>query len=111
MMSPTHYEILGVLPTAIRPEIRRAWAQKANELHSDRTKGDDEELAIINAAYTVLGDEKTRREYDQTLSATDNFVPWPIQTRPQTGWKAHPFTSVQKVSGFQPFKPSPYSAA
>jgi hypothetical protein len=70
----THYEVLGVAPTASEVEVRRAYVALARRYHPDRlaAAGDprtQDRMRAINAAWTVLGDERRRRAYDAELRA------------------------------------------
>ena len=69
------YEVLGVPENAGQAEIRRAYLEKARQVHPDRHAGQDDDrgwswtevnarAAEVNQAYEVLGDEDRRREYD-----------------------------------------------
>ena len=69
------YEVLGVPANAGQAEIRRAYLEKARQVHPDRHAGNDDDrnrswtevnarAAEVNQAYEVLGNEDRRREYD-----------------------------------------------
>jgi hypothetical protein len=71
----THYEILGVAPSATVDEIRRAYHAQARRWHPDHA-GDrsgveagrsEDAIRRINEAWRVLGDTSRRRDYDRTL--------------------------------------------
>jgi molecular chaperone DnaJ len=69
MSSPRDfYEVLGVERTASADEIKRAYRKLALKHHPDRNPGDaDAERLFKEAAeaYSVLGDDGKRRQYDQ----------------------------------------------
>jgi DnaJ-domain-containing protein 1 len=73
----THYETLGVDPTASDDEIRSAYRRLARTLHPDRHQQSDPAEAAaaagrmrdVNAAWTVLSDRAARRSYDRGLAA------------------------------------------
>src|SRR5574344_242266 len=68
------YETLGVSKTATQEEIKKAYRNLAFKYHPDRNPGDkaaEEKFKQINAAYSVLGDETKRRQYDSYGSADD----------------------------------------
>jgi hypothetical protein len=71
-----HYERLKVSPDAPAEVIRAAYRALAAKLHPDRqgseTGPEDAmhgQMAALNAAYEVLIDPKSRREYDATLAS------------------------------------------
>jgi hypothetical protein len=62
----THYQLLGVLPTASTAEIRAAYLQLARRWHPD-AGGSADRMRALNAAWAVLGDTRRRDEYDAAL--------------------------------------------
>lgn len=63
-----HYQTLGVSKNASQEEIKKAYKKKAKQFHPDLNKDNpdaEEEFKKINEAYKVLGDEQTRKQYDQ----------------------------------------------
>jgi molecular chaperone DnaJ len=63
----THYEVLGVAPTAATSEVREAYVRLARRHHPDRAGGDDEAMRAINDAWSILGDPTRRASYDRGL--------------------------------------------
>lgn len=72
----THYQVLGVAPSASTEEIRRAHRQLARVLHPDRLADTapaertlaERRMREVNAAWTTLSDPNRRRDYDRALA-------------------------------------------
>lgn len=63
-----YYRALGVDEGASAKEITKAYRKLARDLHPDKNPGDaaaEERFKEVSAAYKVLGDEATRKEYDE----------------------------------------------
>lgn len=58
-----YYQTLGVDKTASQDDIKRAYRRLASQHHPDKG-GDTERFQEIQQAYSVLGDEQLRQEYD-----------------------------------------------
>jgi hypothetical protein len=58
-----HYTTLGAGRDEARDEIERRYKRLARTHHPDRG-GDEEEMKAINEAWRVLGNEDSRRDYD-----------------------------------------------
>lgn len=70
----THYDTLGIDPSADADEIRRAWKVLVQVWHPDRFTGDmrdeaESRAAQINGAYQALRDSSKRAAYDCRLAA------------------------------------------
>src|SRR5689334_20489202 len=67
------YDVLGVKPNASSAEIRKAYALLARERHPDRfsdpveKKKAEEFFKDLTAAFNTLSNDKSRREYDDSL--------------------------------------------
>lgn len=69
MAKQDYYEILGISKDASEAEIKKAYRQKAKELHPDRNPKDRERAAEdfkrVAQAYEVLSDSQKRAQYDR----------------------------------------------
>jgi curved DNA-binding protein CbpA len=63
----THYEVLGVLPSASSVEIKRAYRLKARLHHPDVAGAESAGMQAVNQAWATLGDPARRRAYDRVL--------------------------------------------
>ena len=74
----THYELLGIDPTASPEEIKRAFRQEIARYHPDKVQHLGVEFqrmaadraAELTEAYRVLMDASLRAQYDQTVKAS-----------------------------------------
>lgn len=60
-----YYKVLGVPETASDKELGRAYRKLAKQYHPDANPGAEDRFKEISAAYDVLGDPATRKEYDE----------------------------------------------
>src|SRR3989344_5813533 len=74
-MAKDYYAILGLPKNASQEEIRRAYKKLAKKFHPDinREKGAEEKFKEVQHAYSVLGDEGKRRNYDQFGEQSERF--------------------------------------
>ncbi len=63
-----YYEILGATENASARDIERLYKRAAHKAHPDRG-GAEEDMKTLNEAYSVLRNERTRREYDARRQA------------------------------------------
>jgi curved DNA-binding protein CbpA len=63
-----YYEILGASEDASARELERLYKRAAHQVHPDRG-GAEEDMKTLNEAYSVLRDERSRKEYDSRLRA------------------------------------------
>ena len=75
------YTVLGVQRSSSSTELRNAYRKLALKHHPDRG-GDAEAFKRVNRAYQILGDERSRREYDASSSYSS---PFGQQTRSGSG--------------------------
>jgi hypothetical protein len=80
----THYDTLGVAPTASAAVIRDAYRRLARRHHPDRAaERDAAAMAAINEAYRVLGDAGRRAAYDAQLrGGVRTITPAPVPEPP-----------------------------
>lgn len=67
MANKNYYDILGVSKTATQDEIKKAYRKIAIKYHPDKNQGNkeaEEKFKEASEAYSVLGDEEKRKEYD-----------------------------------------------
>ncbi len=67
-MAKDYYDILGVGKEASQTEIKKAYKRLAKKYHPDLNKGDKDaegKFKEVNEAFSVLGDEKKRSNYDR----------------------------------------------
>lgn len=62
-MTKDYYSVLGVDKKATQDDIKKAFRKLAHKHHPDKG-GADEKFKEITEAYSILSDEKKRREYD-----------------------------------------------
>ena len=87
MSARTHYDVLGVAPSASPTAIREAYRRLAREHHPDRTHGSPgggDRMPLINEAYRVLSDPARRAVYDAELrpAGPRPGPAAPLRTRP-----------------------------
>ena len=81
----THYEILGVEPTATRKQIKRAWRKCVKKTHPDKNPDDptaEARFKEVQAAWEVLADAESRKRYDESLRAPPPPPPPPPRPEP-----------------------------
>ncbi len=64
MAKQDYYTILGLQKGASKDEVKKAFRKLAAQYHPDKKTGDEAKFKEISEAYSVLGDEKKKAEYD-----------------------------------------------
>ncbi len=100
------YEILEISPTARPAVIKAAYRCLAQEYHPDRNPGDAEaaaRMALINHAYSVLGDPQHRLRYDEKMAvrALERRGSGPAST-PRSGTGPNPNPNLNSNPGPSP---------
>jgi molecular chaperone DnaJ len=70
------YKILGVSKSAAQADIKKAYRKLARENHPDSNPGNkaaEERFKDISEAYSVLSNEKRRKEYDEQRTLFSQF--------------------------------------
>src|SRR6202167_2207543 len=83
-----YYKTLGVAKTAKPAEIKASYRKLARKYHPDANKGDasaEEKFKEVSEAYSVLSDEKRRKEYDEPRSMFGGGFRVPAGSRPGGG--------------------------
>lgn len=63
-MTKDYYNVLGVDRKATKDDIKKAFRKLAHKYHPDKGGTDEARFKEITEAYSVLSDDKKRREYD-----------------------------------------------
>lgn len=72
MNNKNYYDILGVSKTATQDEIKKAYRKIAIKYHPDKNQGNkeaEEKFKEATEAYSVLGNEEKRKEYDNPVTS------------------------------------------
>jgi len=66
-MAKSYFTILGISPNATVDEIRIVYRRLAKKFHPDHYAGGSARFQDIQEAYSVLGNRRRRREYEQSI--------------------------------------------
>jgi molecular chaperone DnaJ len=110
-MANSYFAILGVASDASAEEIRSAYRRLAKEFHPDHFPGGSGPFRQIQEAYSVLGNEDSRHEYEKGLSrpilrrgARRRPVSEPEPLVPERG--PADLGSISPVRSFRTYSPS-----
>jgi len=92
-MAKDYYNVLGVDRKATQDDIKKAFRKLAHKYHPDKGGTDESKFKEITEAYSVLSDDKKRREYDAYGQAFPGG-------RPSGSEQGNPFGGFD-FSGFQ----------
>lgn len=67
--SKDYYKVLGVNKLASKAEIRSAYLKLAKQYHPDSPTGSEEKFKELGEAWSVLGNETSKSEYDSGKSS------------------------------------------
>jgi len=76
MAQKDYYEILGVTKDSSKEEIKKAYKKLAKQYHPDlnnHSKESEAKFKEINEAFSVLGDDKKKSNYDRFGSSSDSY--------------------------------------
>lgn len=79
MSKKDYYEILGIPKGATTDDIKKAYRKKALQYHPDKNPNNPDAESLfkdVAEAYSVLGDENNRRQYDHGGLDQNNFNTW-----------------------------------
>jgi DnaJ-domain-containing protein 1 len=77
-----YYNLLGVSPDADTPEIKKAFREKAYEVHPDTSAqghGDSEKFVELITAYQTLSDSALRKQYNLSRQNLNRWHETPLQ--------------------------------
>jgi len=97
-MAKDYYNVLGVDKKASPDDIKKAFRKLAHKYHPDKGGTDEAKFKEITEAYSILSDDKKRREYDaygQAFAGAD-----PSRHSGQAGFGGNGFGGFD-FSGFQ----------
>jgi molecular chaperone DnaJ len=110
-LTPNIYAILAISPNASADEIRSAYRRLAKEFHPDHYAGGSEKFKDIQEAYSVPGNSRRRREYEQyikesTRKTTSRRAGYPEPEPLITEERISDLREISSLRSFQSFTPS-----
>ncbi|GAU88966.1 hypothetical protein RvY_01572 [Ramazzottius varieornatus] len=91
------YELFNIERSASSDEVKKAYRKLALKTHPDRVAEDDKKTAtlkfqLVGKVYSILADEKKRRDYDKNGVVSDDLL-----TDKVSDWTAYFANMFQKV--------------
>jgi DnaJ-class molecular chaperone len=110
-MAKSYFAILGITPRASADDIRSAYRRLAKEYHPDRYEGGNQKFQEVQEAYSVLGNQRKRYEYESLIQKaspktriTRHIRPEPEPLIPDE--RPADIGDISPVRSFQSFTPS-----
>jgi len=108
----THYEVLGVAPSAPADEVRRAYRARIKAAHPDARGGrDDGDSAAITEAWRVLSDPGRRLDYDRALRGEASGAAGPAGGSAAAGGRGTSFAGATAPGAPPGWSTAPYEPA
>ena len=97
-MTKDYYNVLGIDKKASKDDVKKAFRRLAHKYHPDKGGTDESKFKEITEAYSVLSDDKKRREYDTYGQAFAGGAPRGGQGGAQ-GFNGFDFSGFQQGFG------------
>eukprot|EP01065_Artemidia_motanka_P007245 TRINITY_DN13583_c0_g1_i1.p1 TRINITY_DN13583_c0_g1~~TRINITY_DN13583_c0_g1_i1.p1 ORF type:complete len:857 (+),score=244.67 TRINITY_DN13583_c0_g1_i1:45-2573(+) len=78
MSEPTLYELLGLQKDCTAADVKRAYKQKALQLHPDKNPDGEELFKRVAEAFEILCDPRRRQDYDAKLTEVRVSSVWGV---------------------------------
>jgi len=99
-MAKDYYNVLGVDKKASPDDIKKAFRKLAHKYHPDKGGTDEAKFKDITEAYSILSDDKKRREYDAYGQSFPGGAPHGSTGSPQgAGFGGFDFSGFQQGFG------------
>ena len=82
-MAKSYFAILGITPRASADDIRSAYRRLAKEYHPDRYEGGSQKFREVQEAYSVLGNQRKRNEYESLIQKASSMGRITRPSRPE----------------------------
>lgn len=110
-MAKSYFAILGISSSATVDEIRSAYRRLVKEFHPDHYSGSSDRFQEVQEAYSVLGNNRKRREYKQNIGKAPLRTPLRRAACPEPEplipeERTVDMGEISPVRSFQSFTPS-----